>query len=69
MTTGLRETSSNLFACKCGNKAFAVGIDPDTLEIFGLLCLFCGLDFVTNEFVEEGDNIPQPVSEPTKVLH
>lgn len=68
MTTGLRETSSNLFVCKCSGKAFAVGINPDTLQVFGLLCLTCGIDYAI-DFPEDGDAIPQLPHEPIKVLH
>lgn len=68
MTTGLRETSHNLFICKCSSKAFAVGVDPETLQIFGLLCLSCGTDYVV-DFVEAGDSVINAPAEPTKVLH
>jgi len=68
MTTGLRETSTNLFICKCSGRAFAVGIDPDTLQIFALLCLTCGTDYLIDSS-EGKDAIPRPPSEPIKVLH
>jgi hypothetical protein len=68
MTTGLRETSSNLFICKCGCKAFAVGIDLDMFQIFGLLCLHCGTDYAVNSS-EEGEVISYLPLESMRVLH
>ena len=68
MTTGLRETSSNLFICKCSSKAFALGIDPDTLQILALLCLGCGTEYLVLS-MDVDDNVIELPLEPTRVLH
>lgn len=68
MSTGLRENSTNLFTCQCTGKAFAIGVDPESLQVFALLCLQCGTDYIVKSLDTDDSDIHRNV-ELTKVVH